>query len=986
MGSWQQEIEDKNYFQAYNLEKSFSPDLITESEFKDLLDNGYELVPDTIEKAEKDTSKLIKKEVWVSRGGKTFKQTVYVKPASEEQEETPVGFELSPEVKGMQIEKYSDKAILIKGDTYANVDTMRGIKKEIGAGSFNKKLSGWVFPIKFLETVLGYLWSDVKEKDEEKAEAIKNQKNSGLDIGQEVNIGEEKGTVEENVSDNTGIKYNIKTETGLFLNRVDERILDVQPETDNKKISEILNNVTPESRFKTTKKLFGIKPIQDIHNYSLREYMELHGISNNDIEKAINRIKGKKEKSEESKPKASTSGGGGVKKEKNQELTKNQIISKLVYNHYQAVRSAVEKGEELRPEALELYDELKTLYNQKRKAMSEETKRKISEALKKNKQEAEEVVDNFTKEEIEEIKPSFKDAVNEKADKEQSVLADMLVKKEKLEGEIKDLREKETSTENYADRSSLGKQRLEKRDVLEKLKSDIRQQKNVIKAISNNGDLTTITDKVGVKHDRVPDFTKVDTEDIDFNVDNILTKDKPYYIPEINEDDFRSGGYIFDVIKIGDDKYMLSTNKYKEFSEVKDGLTIERGDYNPKDGNFVMMTLDQVVLTQDYYSTKQKAKFKQEAERKNKRQLEHWNTFTDKSKEYYYNQRNFYEGMPVAVKKKISKDKWESLSVEEKEEIYIPVKKYRPEKLKSKFDDKHMANSFHSMYERFVDPEKLRTDGNGRTLRRGVRSYSSYAHPEVFQTWRDYRQTIGWKINDISIQREQNSEQRGKALETSYGESGTKDILKDKYGIKVKRQNGEEIQPIEVEQIEKAWNNIQKTYGNLKESASKDNLKISHAGQTYMFASKAIGVYVPSMGTIGVTAKLGDDQLGFTLGHEVAHWLDDIVGRKEGKRHASDNYDSTAGQIATIFRQKMNKASNSNYLNSTHECLARAFEMHHAVQTEGVGALRGKKDRYQDAPEYVSLDVYENQLQPLIKQFLNENKDILKAYGFDLFG
>jgi hypothetical protein len=82
----------------------------------------------------------------------------------------------------------------------------------------------------------------------------------------------------------------------------------------------------------------------------------------------------------------------------------------------------------------------------------------------------------------------------------------------------------------------------------------------------------------------------------------------------------------------------------------------------------------------------------------------------------------------------------------------------------------------------------------------------------------------------------------------------------------------------------------------------------------------------------------------------------------------------------------MNKATNSNYLNSTHECLARAFEMHHAVQTEGVNALRGKKDRYQDAPEYVSLDVYQNQIEPLIKQFLNENKDILKAYGFDLFG
>ena len=46
-----------------------------------------------------------------------------------------------------------------------------------------------------------------------------------------------------------------------------------------------------------------------------------------------------------------------------------------------------------------------------------------------------------------------------------------------------------------------------------------------------------------------------------------------------------------------------------------------------------------------------------------------------------------------------------------------------------------------------------------------------------------------------------------------------------------------------------------------------------------MLASKAIGVYVPSKKTIGVSAKYGTDQLGFTMGHEVAHWMDGTIGK-----------------------------------------------------------------------------------------------------------
>jgi hypothetical protein len=55
------------------------------NELKDFLSKGYEIVDENkLEKSVKDTSKLIKKEVWVVRkNGTSFKQTVYVKAIDE---------------------------------------------------------------------------------------------------------------------------------------------------------------------------------------------------------------------------------------------------------------------------------------------------------------------------------------------------------------------------------------------------------------------------------------------------------------------------------------------------------------------------------------------------------------------------------------------------------------------------------------------------------------------------------------------------------------------------------------------------------------------------------------------------------------------------------------------------------------------------------------------------------------------------------------
>ena len=64
--------------------------------------------------------------------------------------------------RGMHFVQYSDKAFLITGETKLHLAALQDIKKQIGTGSYNGTLKGWVFPNKHKETVLGYVKSDIE--------------------------------------------------------------------------------------------------------------------------------------------------------------------------------------------------------------------------------------------------------------------------------------------------------------------------------------------------------------------------------------------------------------------------------------------------------------------------------------------------------------------------------------------------------------------------------------------------------------------------------------------------------------------------------------------------------------------------------------------------------------------------------------------------------------------------------------------------------
>lgn len=506
--------------------------------------------------------------------------------------------------------------------------------------------------------------------------------------------------------------------------------------------------------------------------------------------------------------------------------------------------------------------------------------------------------------------------------------------------------------------------------VIKTINKEIQNELNILKAIENKGSFSSITDQYGYVYNRVPDFRQIDTTEFTFDEDNVLTIPVPKYVPEINEEEFKSKSYIFDSIRVTEDSYLISVNRYNKDAK--------------NENNFVIVTLDQLVLIIDYYYSKAKANAILDAQKSNIRAEEHYDSLSEGQRYRYLFQANIYNSLPTTVKKKVSESEWETLNLAEREKFYKPYKRHGAKRLVSKLSENSMHGSFHRMYQDLINKEAGLVDKNGVLDSKG-----RYANPIVWKYWKDFAEMINFKIKDIRIQREDYSDTYKQALETSFGESNVDPILKEKYGILVKRQNGDKINPTEINQIEKSWLNIQKIFGSLKAPALKYNIKVSHSGTKLMFAMKALGVYIPKMGTIGVSNKYGAIDFESTFAHESAHFIDNFIGELNGKRYATDNYESLAGKIAFTFRNSMNKSKNdqTDYINSTKECFARAFQQYFGIKANGDNVITMNVDNnisttgieFYNHPNFVNLGLFKLSIAPLIEQFLKENVDVFET-------
>jgi DNA polymerase III sliding clamp (beta) subunit (PCNA family) len=511
-----------------------------------------------------------------------------------------------------------------------------------------------------------------------------------------------------------------------------------------------------------------------------------------------------------------------------------------------------------------------------------------------------------------------------------------------------------------------------------KIKTEqIRNIDNELKALSNGGKSVNFSDKTGIEYQNVPDFRNINSQSIVFNPDTILVDEIPSYIPFIDEKKFENRGGVLDAIRIENDTYVVA---YSDFR------------YKSVDGQsqIFLLTLDQLVLTSMYYLTKLKATYKVEADRKTNESKERYFNLPIERRLAHYNQRGFYRSISATLKKRYSEEEWNNLDLSVKEELVPAYKKYNPERFKSDLNSTQMYSSFHNMFNAFVNPEALRysVDRNNKKelipIGDKAKSYSkSFASSEAFAYWEIFREMMKYKILDIEYQRAELSETYKTALETSFGESNTDNSLLSDYGVLVKRQNGNKISPSEISDIASGLSMVYKIFGNLKDQFIKNNIKISHAGKKLIFSQKAVGVYISTMGTIGVSGKYNEIQFNSTLAHEIAHFIDNKIGANNENRYISDDYESLAGKIAFTFRDNMNKpkSQQSDYINATKECFARALQQYFILEQYGsdVEVIYGYgnfdvSEKIVNQEIFVSKAKFDEKIKPLIEQFFAQNR------------
>lgn len=517
-------------------------------------------------------------------------------------------------------------------------------------------------------------------------------------------------------------------------------------------------------------------------------------------------------------------------------------------------------------------------------------------------------------------------------------------------------------------------------DAVSEIDSIMQLQENAIKCFENGGEVVSFTDQHGKKYVNIPDFSSVDTTHILFDPETILTDELPKYVPVLDLYKLNLKKFAMDTIELGSDRFLLCLSSYRSPYQHVGQLNKPNPDAQ---NHFVVVNLDQLVLTSDYYVSKQKAINIDESAKRNERQINYWHGLPLERKKYYID-RLTYEQLSAKEKKQFSKEKFNAMSVEEKAKEFPRVKTYGVKRVQlsdsafQKEGKRTMPASLHYMYEDFVDKTAepfFHTDE--KTGRKSL-----YGNTKIFDYWDYLKEALKWKLVDIREQRKEISESRQAGMETSYGMSNTSEQLLEKYGLYVKRQNGDSITAKYVDDIETSYNSIQSVFGSLRKFTAEQPLVISHSDKTYMYASRAIGVYISVFHAIGVSQKYGPDQFSDTFAHELAHMIDNRLGEKRGRRFLSDDRNSAPALIAYTFRKLMNDKTDSDYLNSTKECFARAMQMHYAIQTRGDNAagvydVMPPKDTkpYHSSPAFVSLQNYHAVIKPAIEAFFDAYKE-----------
>ncbi|MCU0824652.1 MAG: hypothetical protein MUF77_08415 [Leptospira sp.] len=260
----------------------------------------------------------------------------------------------------------------------------------------------------------------------------------------------------------------------------------------------------------------------------------------------------------------------------------------------------------------------------------------------------------------------------------------------------------------------------------------------------------------------------------------------------------------------------------------------------------------------------------------------------------------------------------------------------------------------------------------------GKKSRLPGSDPKYRELWNLHRkidEVLGYVATDYELRFKDRvtdgTYQKGE--ETSYGDSGTVNDLYESFGVKVKMQNGNQVDKASLKEVESGLKEVFQVFGDRSSMAKNFGIKISHAGKKMQHARKALGIYFPSFKAIGVNFIGHEESPNLTLAHEFAHFMDNYIGVREKKSFfASESGTGIESEIANVFRDGMARDFKAKaYWSRSCECFARALECYFNKKTNKPHIHRNGAN-----PEE---EYFEEKVAPLVEKFFQEKSEILKS-------
>ena len=336
-----------------------------------------------------------------------------------------------------------------------------------------------------------------------------------------------------------------------------------------------------------------------------------------------------------------------------------------------------------------------------------------------------------------------------------------------------------------------------------------------------------------------------------------------------------------------------------------------------------------------------------------------------------------FDNLPKTVRTKYSRAEWQVLDTWRKESIWNPVVKGRTQITSKKYLEKSAPFQFGLMYKQFVDKEAIMWKERGQF----------FSHSKLINAFHDYYNFIEEGLLNLEIARKSNELAYTKGFETSFGKSNTVDVLYKRYGVLVKRQNGDKISSLEVQAIEDGIKIFYKHIFDVSDAMRADNMVVSHSGKVLMYATNALGIFIAFAHAVGVSEKYGKLAFNEILAHEFGHFVDNYVGKKYNVRMLSEKRESLPNDIAFAMRATMNQKSSSKYINSSVECFARAIQQYVSISEYGENAFAKFSNEYEattddmtampyfEHPHFVNKENYYTMIKPLVEEFIRQYAD-----------